>query len=96
MNAAMKIVTDVELKKMRLNQDQENATADREQVMALANMLKVSNSNPFQTPEPIAEREPPKAEGRLSDLTVNDENMSTTLGSPSYDDVMGGDEDDEE
>lgn len=93
--ATAKLISDIELKQQRMVQDDKNAGADREQTLAIAHMLKQTSQNPFSHSEPIPEVEPPKAEGPLADNTVTEENMSTELGSPSYDDVMGGGEDEE-
>lgn len=92
MNNGLKILSDIELKRMRLKQENDNAAADREVVRAIGDQLRETHQNPFMVQQ-NTDVTPPTAEGQLADLPVTEENMSTTLGSPDYEEIMKRDDD---
>lgn len=93
MTAAVKILSDVELKRMRLKQENDNASADREVIRAIGDHLRETHQNPFLVQQGAPDKEPPKpGEGPIAELEVSAENMSTVLGSPDYDEIMKRDD----
>ncbi|UKZ10977.1 hypothetical protein CZP2022_254 [Vibrio phage C-ZP2022] len=89
----LKHTADTSMARKRLQSDNENSEKDRATIQAIAANLRQSNQNPFVAAAPV-DREPPKADGPLIDMALTPENMSTTLGSPEYEDVASNPDED--
>lgn len=85
-----KDASDTALKQLTIQSNDRNASQDREVILATADVIRNMHSNPFALVDnsQVRERLPERPEGPIIDIELTDENTSTSIGSPSYDELM--------